>query len=146
VTRIEGEITIDRPAAEVFDFVADERNEPLYNPRLTHVELLTPGPIGVGTRYRAETTAHGRAVPMTIELTDYARPHRLGSRTHLVAMDIMGQLTFEPAPEGTRMRWCWILAPRGALRLARPLLAWMGRRQERAIWASLKRLLESSPA
>jgi hypothetical protein len=31
---IQGEIIIQRPAEEVFDFVADERNEPRYNPRM----------------------------------------------------------------------------------------------------------------
>lgn len=30
---IEGEIVINRPPEEVFDVVADERNEPKYNPR-----------------------------------------------------------------------------------------------------------------
>ena len=30
--RIAGEILIDRPVAEVFDAVSDERNEPRYNP------------------------------------------------------------------------------------------------------------------
>jgi hypothetical protein len=34
MTRIEGEIVINRPLEEVFDFVADERNEPRYNPRM----------------------------------------------------------------------------------------------------------------
>jgi hypothetical protein len=29
---INGEIIIHRPVEEVFDFVADERNEPRYNP------------------------------------------------------------------------------------------------------------------
>ena len=32
MVRIEGEIVIKRPVEEVFDFVADERNEPRYNP------------------------------------------------------------------------------------------------------------------
>ena len=31
---IEGEIVITRPVEEVFDFVADERNEPRYNPHM----------------------------------------------------------------------------------------------------------------
>ena len=78
--QIEGQITIARTVSEVFDFVADERNEPRYNPRLTRVELLTPEPIGAGTRYRAETTSGRRTVPMTIEVTDYERPRRLGSQ------------------------------------------------------------------
>jgi hypothetical protein len=32
MARIEGEIAINRPVDEVFDLVADERNEPRYNP------------------------------------------------------------------------------------------------------------------
>jgi hypothetical protein len=40
------------------------------------------------------------------------------------------------------MRWRWDLEPRGAARAVGPLIAWTGRRQERAIWTSLKTLLE----
>jgi hypothetical protein len=40
------------------------------------------------------------------------------------------------------MRWTWDVEPRGILRLMRPLVAWMGRRQEQRIWTSLKHLLE----
>ena len=36
--RVEGDMIINRPIEEVFDFCADERNEPRYNPRMTHVE------------------------------------------------------------------------------------------------------------
>ncbi len=36
--RIAGEIVIDRPVDEVFDFVADERNEPDDNPRMLRAE------------------------------------------------------------------------------------------------------------
>jgi hypothetical protein len=43
---IEGEIQIAQPPEAVFDVVADERNEPRYNPRLSEVEKITPGPIG----------------------------------------------------------------------------------------------------
>ena len=62
------------------------------------------------------------------------------------AMDVRGTLTFEPIPEGTRMRWHWELAPRGFLKLLTPLMARMGRRQEEAIWAGLKRCLEGQAA
>ena len=39
--------------ARVFDAVADSCNEPSFNPAMTDVELLTPLPIGSGTRFRA---------------------------------------------------------------------------------------------
>jgi len=32
---------MNRPADEVFDFVADERNEPRYNPRMARTELTS---------------------------------------------------------------------------------------------------------
>ena len=48
--RIAGDIVIERPVEEVFDFVADERNEPRFNPRILRAEKISPGPIGFGTR------------------------------------------------------------------------------------------------
>jgi uncharacterized protein YndB with AHSA1/START domain len=143
VARIEGEIVIERPVEEVFDFVADERNEPRYNPRMLRVEKLSPGPIGTGTRFRAEMTGRRRPVEMTVELTGYERPRRLASTTHLSSMEIRGSLTFDPVPEGTGMRWRWNLEPRGFLNVLSPLIARMGRRQEQAIWSGLKRVLEA---
>ena len=109
---------------------------------MRRAEKLTPGSIGLGTRFRAEVTSRGRPLAMVIELTAYERPRRLSSSTRMAAMDIRGTLTFDSVPEGTRMRWHWELAPRGFLRLLTPLVARMGRRQEEAIWAGLKRVLE----
>jgi uncharacterized protein YndB with AHSA1/START domain len=83
MVRIEGEIVIDRPVEEVFDFVADERNEPRYNPRMVRAEQITPEPIGVGTRFEAEIRSMGRPAGMTIENTGYERPRRLASRTRM---------------------------------------------------------------
>jgi uncharacterized protein YndB with AHSA1/START domain len=139
--RIAGEIVIDRPVDEVFDFVADERNEPRYNRRMLTAEKTTPGPVGVGTRFRSAFATRGRPEAFT-ELTAYDRPIRLASATRMSAFSVVGTLTFETVPEGTRMRWEWDLEPRGLARLAGPLIAVVGRRQEREIWTSLKRFLE----
>jgi len=141
--RVEGDIIINRPIEEVFDFCADERNEPRYNPRMTHVEQTSSGPIGLGSQFRAETRTMGRMVAMTIEWTAYERPSRLASWTRLSGMDIRGDLRFEPVAGGTRMRWAWDLKPHGGLKFMGPMITLMGRRQERTIWTSLKRVLEA---
>ena len=88
--RIEGEILIRCPVNEVFDFVADQRNEPLYNPRMLRAEKGSSGPIGVGTRFRAATASMQRPAELTIDVTTYKRPRRLGSWTRLRGMDIRG--------------------------------------------------------
>ena len=142
--RIEGEIVINRSPEEVFDFIADECNEPLYNPRMRHAEQVSDGPIGVGTRFRAESAGTGRPVEMIIEVTDYERPRKLASSTHMSSMDIHGALTFDPVPTGTRMHWLWDLEPTGSLRLLTTLVTSMGRHQEQTIWTGLKHHLEDT--
>jgi uncharacterized membrane protein len=142
VSPIAGQIVIERPLEEVFDVVADERNEPRYNPRLESVEKVSSGPIGRGTRWHVVTRRGRRRIAMTIDVTAYDRPRRLASRTRLAGMDITGELTFVPVPAGARMEWRWDLRPHGALRLLGPLLGRQGRRQEEQIWEALKRFLE----
>jgi len=140
---------IHRPVEEVFDFVADERNEPRYNPQMTKVELLTPEPIGSGTRFNADMSMLGRSIETTIEFTRYERPRLLASRSSSQPRDgrgkpmvTEGELTFSPVPQGTRMCWDWKVHTPGLLRAPAPIVGWMGRRQERRIWSELKRLLE----
>ncbi len=83
---VEGEIVIHRPAEVVFDFAADERNEPRYKPRRVSAETLSTGQIGVGTQFRAEMKTRRQTVPMIIECTEYQRPWRLASSTRLSSM------------------------------------------------------------
>ena len=142
MAKIHGSTVIARPVEEVFDFVADERNEPKYNRRMVRVDKVTPGPITDGTRWSATVESRGQPIELNIEVTDYTRPSRLASTTRMPAAEIRGAVTFEPAPGGTRMRWSWELQPKGALRLMGPVIARLGRRQETEIWAGLKRYME----
>lgn len=143
---IQGEILIGRPVKEVFDFVADERNETKYNPRMLRVEKVTDGTIGNGTQFRATTKSMGRPLTMLLETTEYQRPQRLANTTSTSSATIRGVLTFEPDPGGTLLRWSWNIQPRGALKFLSPFIGHIGKRQEATNWASLKRYLESMPA
>jgi len=146
MARIAGAIVIDRPVEVVFDYVADQSNEPQYNPQMVRAEKMTAGPVDVGTKFRSAVASMGRTAEMVIECTGYDRPCRLDSTTTMQQADISYTLTFEPAGAGTRMRWSGQVRPKGAYRLLGPMITWMGRRQERRIWTSLKHCLEASPA
>jgi hypothetical protein len=108
------------------------------------VELLTSLPIGAGTRFRARM---GRAgTQMLVELIEFDRPHRLGSRTISSMMQTAGGLTFAADGDGTAMRWSWQVRPKGWMRMLGPLFGPLGGRMERRIWTSLKRYLENTAA
>jgi uncharacterized protein YndB with AHSA1/START domain len=145
MARIDGEIVIDRPIDVVFDYVADQSNEPQYNPRMVRAEKITPGPVGEGTRFRSAVASMGRTAEMLVEFTSYDRPTRLASATAMQQADISYTLTFEAAASGTRMRWSGQVRPKGFFRLLGPVISWLGIRQERRIWASLKQHLEAAP-
>jgi hypothetical protein len=144
MAKVSGEILINRPVQQVFDFVADQRNEPIYNPQMLQSEKITDGPIGVGTRFRATARSGRRVVEMLIEVTECDRARRFGSRTTMPSVDISGGLTFAPVDGATRMSWFWRVRPSGPLRLLGPLVARLGRRQEERIWTGLKNHLERS--
>ncbi|GAB2678222.1 SRPBCC family protein [Thalassiella azotivora] len=140
--RITGSVVIDAPAEVVFDTVADERNEPRYNPRIARAEMLTPEPVTAGSRFRAWPRGGGERAGMDVTLVEHDRPHRLVTAVRSRSLDVDGVLTVRPGPAGTVLTWDWSTRPRGAARLLTPLLALVGPRWERRNWVGLKHHLE----
>jgi hypothetical protein len=79
---------------------------------------------------------------MLVELTEFERPHRLGSHTTSSMMETEGVITFAVDGDRTVMAWSWRVQPRGWLRALGPLLGPIGGRMERKIWTGLKDELE----
>jgi len=143
MTHIAGEITIAAPVDEVFDMVADERNEPTYNPRIVRAEKVSEGPVGAGARFVAEPKSMGAKGEMTLTILEYDRPHRLHNGVRSSYMQVDGTLTFEEVEGGTRLRWDWDMGLVGPMRVLSPVLALIGPAWERRNWVSLKAYMES---
>ena len=143
MARIAGSITIDAPVEEVFDLVADERNEPKYNPRILRAEKVTEGPVGKGSRFVAEPKSMGAKGAMTMDVLEYERPHRLHNVIRSSYLQVEGTLTFAEVAEGTRLSWVWDTGLVGPMRLLSPLLAAIGPRWERRNWVGLKEYVEA---
>jgi hypothetical protein len=127
---------------EVFDFIADSRNEPGYNPAMRGVTLLTEEPIGVGSQFQATM---GRAqMQLLVTITDFHRPNELGSTTTSTLMDTAGTLRFTAdSPAGTVMSWEWQVQPKGWLRMLGPLFTPIGHRMEQRIWTAARDTLHA---
>ena len=123
MARIVGEIIIGGPAEAVFDFVADQRNEPRYNPRMIRADKVSDGSVGKGTVFRSAARFMGRTAEMRTELTGYDRPGRLASRTTTEQADMAGRSPSTPwvaststtpptsASSACRARMHWSSAP-----------------------------------
>ena len=143
MSRIAGEVTIAAPVGDVFDMVADERNEPLYNPRIVRVVKVGEGPVGVGSQFIAEPKGMGAKGEMTLRIVELDRPHRLHSIVRSSYMRVEGTVTFDEVGGATRLRWDWDMALIGRMRVLTPVLALVGPRWERRNWVGLKEYMES---
>ena len=143
MAHIAGEVMIHAPVDEVFDMVADERNEPRYNPRIVRAEKVTDGAVGRGARFVAEPKSMGAKGAMTLEVLEYDRPHRLHNVVRSSYLQVDGTLTFEEVDGGTRLRWDWDMGLVGPTRVLSPVLAVIGPNWERRNWVGLKEYMES---
>lgn len=144
MTRIEGRTTFARRPDEVFDFLADPRHEPAYNPLVLSARKETPGPIGPGTRFSQRVRSLGRARDVSIVLVDCQRPHHLSWSIGSAGMDVDGTEEIRQDGEQTTVRWSWDFRPCGGLRLLGPVVGLAGRRLERKVWADMKAHLEGT--
>jgi carbon monoxide dehydrogenase subunit G len=135
-----GEVFIQRSIVEVFDFVADARNEPTWLPGATQVEKTTEGPVGLGTRFQGE---YARAGTVSLELVEFERPSRVTfrARSHIVHFDDAVTLLSEGT--GTRLRATMEASPQGFMKLMAPVMARVMRRQFEGNWNALRDALEA---
>jgi len=104
----------------------------------------SPAASRAGDTVRACTGRVGAQI--LVELTEFDRPHRLGSRTTSSMMQSSGALAFAAGGDGTVMSWDWRVRPRDWMRMLGPLFGPLGGRMERRIRTSLKRYLENAAA
>lgn len=103
----------------VFEYFADLRHEPDYNPKVHDVRQMSDGPLGRGTTFEGQ---HAGLGPVSWTLAEYDPPRHLvvegkvGSGAYRWVSDL------EPAAAGTtlhgRMEW----RPGNALRFLSPVL------------------------
>jgi uncharacterized protein YndB with AHSA1/START domain len=135
------ETVIHRPPEEVFEFCSDLRSELQWNPKVKYVEKLTDGPVGVGTRYRAQWANSG---PTTVEVVQFDRPHTWETNAKARGMAIRFQGTVTDAGPGARYTADLELHPKGLARLLAPLALLAMRRQDQQNMQRIRKALESS--
>lgn len=100
--RLELSQRIDRSPEEVFRFVATDhvRNHPRWDPNM-HLEQITPGPIGVGTRIRRRYRRGETSVEGEMEIVEYEPDRAFAAVVRDGPIELRGRYTFEPEGEGS---------------------------------------------
>ncbi len=132
--------TFRQPPEEVFDFVADARNEPRWHPDALSVEKTSEGPVGLGTRF---VSRYRRFGSMTSEIVEYERPSRLALDYEWKSSRFHVGYTLSPSGGGTAVRASGGGEVRGFLRLLTPLMRLSMRREQAKSAGWIQRGLDS---
>jgi hypothetical protein len=140
-------IVINRDVPAVFALLSDPRKLVEWDPRYEAVELLTPEPIGPGTRFKARVRlANGNPFSGVEQIIDFD-PNRRVSSSAVSPMRNLDVVTFEPEGEGTRVTrrfgvefqlWMALLG----VAFFKASLARDSVTNQEASWARAKQLLE----
>ncbi|MFD0961676.1 hypothetical protein [Paenibacillus chungangensis] len=89
VVRVSGQVPIRRASQDVFAFVADGRNDPLWRGDIRHIEYITPEPVCRHSQYVERMEEWG--VPMTAwyKVTEYEPNRLIAARSFRTSRPIM---------------------------------------------------------
>jgi carbon monoxide dehydrogenase subunit G len=144
--RFEESILINRSPDEVWAFMTNSFNSPRVRPGLLGLRQTSPGPIGAGSVLHARAIVLGFETRMTMTITEWDPPR-------FQALTLAGRpirrftdrMTLEDVADGTRIERTTEIEPHWALRPIWPLYALLFKRQHRAAFANLKRMIEATP-
>ena len=139
----ENSVEIGRPVEQVFAYVMDPDNEPIWNPATQKAEITSAGPMGVGTIIHYVGRFLGRTVDTTFEVTEYEANRKRVNKSLSGPYPYEITNLFESVEGGTKFTATARLDVGGFFKVAEPLLVRMINRQVDNGFANLKDLLES---
>lgn len=101
--QIECSVQIAAAPEAVFAAFSDVHNAPQWVPAIRRTEVLTPGPVGVGTRFRETRVMFGKEATETLEITAFDPPRLMAIEADSCGAHFRSEFAFAPEGQGTRV-------------------------------------------
>jgi uncharacterized protein YndB with AHSA1/START domain len=122
-------VTSPESPVGVFDYLADFSSAAEWDPGVSEARSLTPEPLRAGARFHLVANFLGRRVPLEYRTVEIDPPHRVVLRAESGSAVSEDTITVRALPgSGSEVTYDARLEPRGALRLAGPVLGLLFRR------------------
>ena len=145
MTLVEINITIKRPPSEVFAYISNPENNPLWQGGMQKTTITSSGELGVGSTYVQVAFFLGRRIDTLFEIVEFEPGHLIKGQSTAGTFPITFTRSVEPAGQGSHVRAVITGEPTGILRLFAPLTDKMVERSINRDYANLKQLMENSP-
>jgi len=140
--RIQKQIEVRRPLAEVFEYLVDFSNAAEWDPGVAEARKLTDGAVRVGSEFDVVALFRGKRHRFRYVVTGVEPQRRVvlaGDGERAASVD---EIAVEPAGDGTRITYIADFHLKGIFRPAGPLLAPVMNRMGDDALAGLKSVLD----
>lgn len=144
--KVEVRVWIARPVEDVYAYVADLDRWPEWRSDVVGGELLTEGPMRVGSQARGFAKVLGRRVSVDVEVTALEPGTALGYRPIKGPLRTNNLYTFESRAGGTLVVLTDDIGLNGIFRVLLPVMPAFVRSVYRKNLAGLKATLEAHPS
>jgi len=122
MVRIQATITVSAGIQECFDFIADFRNLPKWNPNDERVELLTDPPLRLGSIFKVNTSLNDRKMTLDYEVVEWGSPLRAALATDSKLFSAIDYVNLSANKFGTEVTYTGDFTFKGAMRIVAPIL------------------------
>ena len=136
-------LEVERPADEVFAFIADAENNPAWQRGMRSCRWVTAPPIEEGSVYEQEAVFLGRTITSTFEVVDLQPGRSITIQTIASTFPIRVTRSVEPLDDGRSRVSARVRGePSSVFKVFTPLLRWMVQRSVRGDYRRLRSHLE----
>ncbi|HZJ06590.1 MAG TPA: SRPBCC family protein [Nocardioidaceae bacterium] len=143
MTRFEHSVVIDRPLEEVWGYVNDPGNNPVWQGPMIEVRGSAGAPLELGSEIAEVAQFLGKRFEITLEVTEHEPMRHSAVRTSAGPVRLDGSYRFEPVDGGTRFTTEGEVEAHGFFRLAEPVFARLAAREWASSCENLKDPLEA---
>lgn len=97
--------TIAAPPERVFAVSTDIRRCQEFVDGIERTEVLTDGPVGLGTRFRETRVMFGKEATEEMEVVTYEPPHKWAVSAESCGCRYHTEMRYVPDGDGTRIEW-----------------------------------------
>ncbi|HEY5730875.1 MAG TPA: SRPBCC family protein [Anaerolineales bacterium] len=133
---------VDRPQKDVFDFVANPSNMSKWNSTVASVEQITPGDVGVGSKFKSVGEMMGRRIEGEMQVTAYEPDTKFGIQMNAGPMQVNITVSFKTVGTGTKISLHAEGNPAGFFKIAEGMMAGRVKSMMEENLARLKSVLE----
>jgi len=133
---------VDKPVKDVFAFVTNPANMSKWNSAVLSMEQITPGAVGLGTKFKNVGEMMGRRIEGEMQVVAFEPDSKYGFQMNAGPMQVNVTLSFKTVGTGTKLSLNAQGNPAGVFKLAEGVMQGRVKSMMEENLARLKSVLE----